>query len=83
MIHPDVDSSEIEHVMTKQYDTILVVEDSFDLRSFIVNSFRNEYRMLEAANGMEAYDIVKKYSPDLIISDVMMPFMDGLECAAA
>ena len=79
MIHPDVDSSEIEHVMTKQYDTILVVEDSFDLRSFIVNSFRNEYRMLEAANGMEAYDIVKKYSPDLIISDVMMPFMDGLE----
>jgi YesN/AraC family two-component response regulator len=79
MIHPEVDSSEIEQVMTKECPTILVVEDSFDLRSFILNSFRNDYRMLEAANGMEAYELVKKYSPDLIISDVMMPFMDGLE----
>lgn len=79
MIHPEVDSSEIEQVMTKQTPAILVVEDSFDLRSFIVNSFRNDYRMLEAANGMEAYELVKKYMPDLIISDVMMPFMDGLE----
>jgi signal transduction histidine kinase/ligand-binding sensor domain-containing protein/DNA-binding response OmpR family regulator len=79
MIHPEVDSSEIEQVMTKPCPTILVVEDSFDLRSFIVNSFRNDYRMLEAANGMEACELVKKYAPDLIISDVMMPFMDGLE----
>jgi signal transduction histidine kinase/ligand-binding sensor domain-containing protein/DNA-binding response OmpR family regulator len=79
MIHTETDNAEMEQVITKHYPTILVVEDSFDLRSFIVNSFRNDYRMLEAANGLEAYELVKKNSPDLIISDVMMPFMDGLE----
>jgi signal transduction histidine kinase/ligand-binding sensor domain-containing protein/DNA-binding response OmpR family regulator len=79
MIHPEINSSDIELAMTKPLSTILVVEDSFDLRSFIVKSFRNDYRMLEAANGMEAFELIKKHLPDLIISDVMMPFMDGLE----
>ncbi len=63
----------------KSAPSILVVEDSYDLRSFIAKSFRYEYRVLEASNGKEALEIAQKYSPDLIISDVMMPVMDGLE----
>ncbi len=64
---------------TKSAPSVLVVEDSYDLRSFIVKSFRNKFRVLEASNGKEALEMAQKYSPDLIISDVMMPVMDGLE----
>lgn len=79
MIIPEVERTEDQLIITSSLPSILIVEDSYDLRSFILNSFRKEYRMLEAANGLEAYEMVKKYSPDLVISDVMMPFMDGLE----
>ncbi|MBN2763007.1 MAG: response regulator, partial [Bacteroidales bacterium] len=79
VIHPEISSLDMEPEITASLPGILVVEDSYDLRSFIVQSFRNEYRMFEASNGLEAIDMVQKYSPDLIISDVMMPFMDGLE----
>jgi len=79
MIHPDVTSSDIERGLSNSLPVILLVEDSYDLRSFIVNSFRNDYRILEASNGVEGIEMVRQYSPDLIISDVMMPYMDGLE----
>lgn len=58
---------------------ILVVEDSKDLRSFIIQQLTVEYRVTEAKNGSEALKIALKYTPDLIISDVMMPEMDGFE----
>jgi YesN/AraC family two-component response regulator len=79
MIHPEVTSSDMEQALTHSLPSILLVEDSFDLRSFIVKSFHNDYRMIEASNGMEAIEMVQQHSPDLIISDVMMPYMDGLE----
>ncbi|MDP4188971.1 MAG: response regulator, partial [Bacteroidota bacterium] len=58
---------------------IMVVEDNYDLRSFIANSLSEEYKVIEAGNGKEAYDLVNTHSADLVISDIMMPEMDGLE----
>ena len=58
---------------------ILIVEDNFDLRNFLVFSFQNSYRVLEAANGKIGLELANKHTPDLIISDVMMPEMDGIE----
>ena len=63
----------------KTKPTILIVEDNFDLRSFLLQTLRSEYRVLGAENGKIGLEMAKKYSPELIISDVMMPVMDGIE----
>lgn len=57
---------------------ILVVEDNSKVRSFIVNELRIYYKILEAENGREGLNIALKKIPDLIISDVMMPDLDGI-----
>jgi DNA-binding response OmpR family regulator len=58
---------------------VLIVEDDYDVRKFIANSLADRFRILEAANGNSALDLAKDEMPDLIISDVMMPGIDGFE----
>ncbi len=58
---------------------ILLVEDNYDLRTFIKNTLSANFKVLEADNGKQAIDILKSHVPDLIISDIMMPVMDGFE----
>jgi signal transduction histidine kinase/DNA-binding response OmpR family regulator/ligand-binding sensor domain-containing protein len=60
---------------------ILVVEDNSDLRAFIIDSLGNEFSFLEADNGRAGLDLATNQIPDLIISDVMMPEMDGITMA--
>jgi ligand-binding sensor domain-containing protein/signal transduction histidine kinase/DNA-binding response OmpR family regulator len=57
---------------------ILIVEDNEDVRRFIAEEFQNHYQVLEASNGKEGLYIALKKIPDLIISDIMMPEMDGI-----
>jgi YesN/AraC family two-component response regulator len=57
---------------------ILVVEDNSDLRKFIIDSLGKEFHFLEAADGKQGLEIAFEETPDLIISDVMMPEMDGI-----
>lgn len=56
---------------------ILLVEDNVPIRTFIKNQLENSYKILEAENGVEGIELSKKHIPDVIISDVMMPIMDG------
>jgi signal transduction histidine kinase/ligand-binding sensor domain-containing protein/CheY-like chemotaxis protein/AraC-like DNA-binding protein len=63
----------------KSKPLILIVEDNYDLRTFLIQSMKNDFRLLGAENGKEGLEMAKKFTPDLIISDVMMPVMDGLE----
>ena len=63
--------------------TILLVEDNPDLRGFLAQELRKKYQVLEAENGEEGLKIAQVDYPDLIISDVMMPNMNGLEFCKA
>ncbi len=59
--------------------TVLIVEDNDELRQFIARRLSETYRVLEAENGQQALKIVKQHIPDVIITDIMMPIMDGHE----
>ena len=58
---------------------LLVVEDSSDIRTFIKSSFKNNYQVVEAENGKIGIEKAIELIPDIIISDVMMPFVDGID----
>jgi ligand-binding sensor domain-containing protein/signal transduction histidine kinase/DNA-binding response OmpR family regulator len=58
---------------------LLIVEDNRGVRNFIADSFRGTYRILEAPDGQAGFDIAAEHIPDLIISDVMMPGMNGYD----
>ena len=58
---------------------ILLIEDNPEMRGFIRNEIRKEYRVSEARDGIEGLEMAEKFSPDLIISDIMMPRLSGIE----
>ncbi|MFD1142857.1 tetratricopeptide repeat protein [Larkinella insperata] len=64
---------------TEVRPTLLIVEDNDDLRMFIRNQLGRHYRVLERENGARGLEAALELSPDLIISDWMMPEMDGAE----
>jgi signal transduction histidine kinase/CheY-like chemotaxis protein len=58
---------------------ILLVEDEQEVRDFITGNLNSKYRFLEASDGQKGADLVFRYDPDLIITDIIMPVMDGIE----
>lgn len=59
---------------------LLIVDDQFGIRILLNEIFQKEgYKTFQAANGQQALDIVKKYSPDLVLLDMKIPGMDGIE----
>jgi DNA-binding response OmpR family regulator len=62
---------------------LLVAEDNASLRQIITDLFSAHYQIVQAADGVEALKIAKREVPDIIISDVMMPRMDGFEFSRA
>lgn len=65
-----------------QKPTLLVVEDNKDMRAYIGLLLAGDYRLLEAENGEAALELIRRYPVDLIVSDLMMPVMDGMELSA-
>ena len=63
--------------------TVLVVDDNLELRQFIALRLAGYYRIVQASNGQEGLEKALSLLPDIIISDVMMPKMNGLEMASA
>lgn len=59
--------------------TILVIDDNNDIRQYEHTLLQDDYIVLEAVDGKEGLEIARKEVPDLVICDVMMPVMDGLE----
>lgn len=68
---------------TLQPFTIHIVEDNTELRALISQTFRDQYQVLESANGADGLATATAQIPDIVISDVMMPEMDGLQFCQA
>ena len=76
------DSSAEEHAIelsTVGQKIMLIVDDNADVRYFIRSHFSSGYQILEAKDGLEGWNIALKTIPNIIISDVMMPDVDGFE----
>ena len=72
-----LNSHQLPHTSSQQ--TMLIVEDSEDMRDFLENNFREKYEVITAGDGIEALDLLEKHEVSIIISDWMMPRMDGVE----
>ncbi|WP_027136582.1 hybrid sensor histidine kinase/response regulator transcription factor [Gaetbulibacter saemankumensis] len=59
--------------------TLVIVEDNVEMQIFLKDVLSNSYNLFIAKNGEEGIKIIEKHSPDLIISDIMMPVMNGLD----
>ena len=73
------DKEDMENNTAPDTLTILVVEDNEELKAFLKNILSENYTVITASNGKEGLQHAVDNIPDLIISDVMMPVMDGLE----
>jgi CheY-like chemotaxis protein/methylphosphotriester-DNA--protein-cysteine methyltransferase len=71
-----VDSSPLE----SDKPIILLIDDNADIRSYIRSLLCDDYSVVEAADGNEGIRRAMTYTPDVIISDIMMPGIDGIEC---
>ena len=79
--HPNEPTLKPVKNTTSNKPSILLVEDHPDMRQYIGKLLRNHYHVVEAIDGQQAMEIIKEYTPDLVISDVMMPVMGGLTFA--
>lgn len=69
-----------EETITNEHErkVLLLVEDNLELRFFLRSIFASQYDVMEATNGVEGLEKAKKFIPDVIISDIMMPEKDGI-----
>lgn len=85
-VSPALNNAQVaeEEEPEKDYDSskpsVLVIDDNADIRSYVYSLLHTDYTVIEAADGSDGIRKAMKYVPDLIISDVMMPGIDGIEC---
>lgn len=77
----EIENPVLDKKLSLSKKTILLVEDNEDIRFYLKDNLSKIYHVEEAVNGKEGWDKAKSINPDLIVSDIMMPVMDGLELA--
>jgi signal transduction histidine kinase/DNA-binding response OmpR family regulator/ligand-binding sensor domain-containing protein len=71
------------HDILENDKVLLIAEDHADIRYYVSSLFESSFRVLQATDGVQALELAKETVPDVIISDIMMPEMDGLEFCKA
>lgn len=74
----DKADAKLDELIAKE-ELILVVDDNEELRGYVATLFEHKYKVITASNGMEAYEYAIAEQPDLILTDVVMPQMTGIE----
>jgi signal transduction histidine kinase/DNA-binding response OmpR family regulator len=74
---PEIEVSKKE--VAEERESILIVEDDHDLRAYLKNCLHINYKVMEAQNGIDGLKKATVNLPDIIVADVMMPEMDGIE----
>lgn len=74
-----VNKEKTSEPVAEKTHTILIVEDNTELRNYLKNELRKEYKVLVAENGQKGLELALKKSPDIIMTDVIMPIMNGLD----
>jgi signal transduction histidine kinase/ligand-binding sensor domain-containing protein/DNA-binding response OmpR family regulator len=72
-------TGELHKVMLTDKRTLLIIDDNTDIRNYLIRLFSDTYIVYNADNGEEGLILTKKHMPDLVISDIAMDLMDGLE----
>jgi signal transduction histidine kinase/ligand-binding sensor domain-containing protein/DNA-binding response OmpR family regulator len=75
-LNSEVKPQEIKH---HNLPVMLIVDDNTDILSFLRDNFEQRFKVVTATNGREGFDIAVEQIPDIILSDIMMPKVDGLE----
>jgi len=73
------DAQKLQNRAPSDAPKVLIVEDNPDLRFFVASNLADDYRIEMAQDGIEGLETARRWIPDLIISDIMMPRMDGHE----
>lgn len=79
-INSELGIIETEKVFDSEKPVLLVIDDNKDIREMVSELMKDDYNVITAPSGHEGLRKAAKYVPDLIICDVMMPGMDGMEC---
>lgn len=78
-VNTPISETDFRTVMLTEKRTILIIDDNDDIRNYLIKLFSENYMVYSAENGEEGLKLTKKHMPDLVISDITMEQMDGLE----
>ena len=78
-VEPEGTDDAVEEEEIDKVYTVLIVEDNSGLRNYLKQELKKQYKVIVAENGKIGYELALQKLPDLIITDVIMPVMDGLE----
>ena len=76
----ELDNIESDFTFDQKKPLVLIIDDNRDIQKLVGELLASDYNIIAAPNGREGVRLAARYVPDLIICDVMMPVMDGLEC---
>lgn len=76
---PTKEAEKVSEKCDPEKEIILIVEDNVEIQQYLSDELKRTYHILKAGNGEEALEIMKEQKVDLILTDVMMPIMDGLQ----
>lgn len=79
-VEAELDNIDSNILLDESKPIVLIVDDNKDIQQLVGELLTADYNIITASNGKEGIRMAAKYVPDLIICDVMMPVMDGLEC---
>ncbi|GGF13959.1 two-component regulator propeller domain-containing protein [Flavobacterium limi] len=74
-----ISETDLQKIMLTEKRTVLIVDDNAEIRSYLIKLFSENHIVYSAENGEEGLKLTKKHMPDLVISDITMEEMDGLE----